>query len=144
MPFAENLLDEAPAARLDMTAFVDIIFNLLLFFLLSSTYVQHTALEIDLPKARAAGAVEGRPVIVALTADDRIFLDETPVPSLEALSSGLASAKAEGREVLMVSADRRAQHGNVVEILDVAKRIGFTDLRVASRPAPSREGGSEE
>lgn len=124
---------------LDMTPFVDIIFNLLLFFLLSTSYVQHTAMELSLPGSSQSRGVEGVAIEVTLMSDQRIFLYDKPI-ALADLPAALAAEKEKGRTVFLLKGDKSAYHGHAIEILDIAKSVGLEDIRVATiqRPPPDR------
>ncbi len=139
---AEELLGEDESAvGLDMTPFVDIIFNLLLFFLLSTSYVQHTALDLSLPRAGRSAGVTGQFIQVDLKVDDSLFLNSKPVATLEELAAGVAAEKEKGQTIFLLRADEGALHGKVVEILDLAKSQGLDDIRVATRPKVPADRG---
>jgi biopolymer transport protein ExbD len=123
----------------DMTPMIDIVFNLLLFFLLSSSYVQHTALEVRLPEATSAPSIEGEAVVVELTRDDRLFFQSKEV-TLEELRAGMREAYPEkgSTRPLLIRADAQAFHGRVVALLDIARDLGVSSLNVATIPATDR------
>lgn len=136
---AEEILGgEAAGVGLDMTPFVDIIFNLLLFFLLSTSYVQHTALDLSLPRAGRSAGVTGQFIQVDLKLDDSLFLNSKPVATLDELAAGIAAEKEKGQTIFLLRADEGAIHGKVVEILDLAKSQGLEDIRVATHQRPPR------
>lgn len=135
---------------MDMTPMIDIIFNLLLFFILSSSYVQHTAIEIKVPSASSGTSVEGDMVAVELTKDDRLFLGgkEIVFDELEPKLRELYPAGSDTTVVkpMLVRADAMAYHSRVVAILDVAKKVGVRALAVETvaeekeKAAPTSRG----
>lgn len=114
---------------------IDIVFNLLLFFLLSSSYVQHSAMEVNLPEASNTPALEGEAVVVDITRDDRFFLQGKEV-TLDELKAGISSqyTSPSTDKPLLIRADAKAFHGRVVALLDLARGLGVKSLNVATVP----------
>lgn len=138
-----SMVGGKPTPGIDMTPMIDIIFNLLLFFLLSSSFVEHTSMEVKLPRASTSQSFEGEAVVVELTRDDRLFLQGTPV-TLEELKARMKElyTTPDDPKPLLVRADAQALHGRVVAILDIARAVGVKALNVATvpegtSPAPS-------
>ncbi len=121
---------------IDMTPMIDIVFNLLLFFLLSSSFVQHTSLEVKLPQASTSVSFEGEAVVVELTRDDRIFVQgkEVSLPDLPGRLKELYPDPESGKP-LLIRADEHVFHGRVVTLLDIARSVGVSQLNVATIPS---------
>jgi biopolymer transport protein ExbD len=119
---------------LEVTPLVDVVFLLLIFFLLTATYVKNPNLDIELPKASVDQTTSHkRDIVVAITADGEIRFDNQVV-DLDKLEGVLRAQFAEENEaVVVVRADEGSKHGRVVEVMDLAKRIGFTKLAIATR-----------
>ncbi|HUT79207.1 MAG TPA: biopolymer transporter ExbD [Polyangia bacterium] len=117
---------------LEVTPLVDVVFLLLIFFLLTATYVKNPNLDINLPKASLnQTANDKRDVTVAIKADGEIRYDNTEI-SLESLEGILRAQFAESQEaVVVIRADEGTRHGRVVEVMDLAKRVGFAKLAIA-------------
>jgi biopolymer transport protein ExbD len=117
---------------LEVTPLVDVVFLLLIFFLLTATYVKNPNLDINLPKASLNQALsDKRDVTVAIKADGELRYDNTEI-SVESLEGVLRARFAEDQDVVVViRADEGTRHGRVVEVMDLAKRVGFAKLAVA-------------
>lgn len=135
-----DIVAAKPAPGIDMTPMIDIVFNLLLFFLLSSSFVEHTSMEVKLPRASTSQSFEGEAVVVELTRDDQLFLQGKAV-SLDELRNRMKELYANPEEPrpLLVRADAQALHGRVVAVLDIARTVGVKALNVATLP----EGGAD-
>ena len=127
-----------------MTPLIDIVFLLLIYFMLASSFVERGEMEIQLPKAALSQARAERPVSIRITREGRLFLGaEEVVPArLKArLDAFPGEAKRRGIEI---AADRRAPVETLVLAMDAAKEAGFataavTTLRVrenSSVPGP--------
>lgn len=127
---------------IDMTPMIDIVFNLLLFFLLSTSYVQHSAIQIALPIASTAKAMENEVVVLDLTEDQRIYLNEIKIEGMDILRVEMgriySDSEALERRPLLVRADAQARHEHVVALLDFVRDIGVKSYFVATLPSASK------
>ena len=119
-------------AALEITPLVDIVFLLLIFFLLTATYVQNPNLDISLPKASVDQVTNHQKDFTIAIKENGELRYNNVVVSLERLEGILTSEYAQGEDsVVVVRADEGARHGRVVEVMDLAKRIGFGKLAIA-------------
>lgn len=121
---------QALSARFDLTPLIDAVFNLLLFFMLTSSFVLMPGIRINLPKALTSEAILEKGVVVTVTEDSLIYLNERAV-TLADLAVRLEQAAAEDSP-LLIRADRRASLGKVVEVWDLCRDIGITRVNIAT------------
>ncbi len=122
--------------QLDMTPLVDIVFLLLIFFMLSTSLSVNPGIKIDLPKSSAEQVKKKKTTLrVAIEATGSIFLEGKKL-SLDQLREKFAAVgKAKGDDALVViEADRKVYHGLVVKVMDAAKTSGLNKLAIATRP----------
>jgi biopolymer transport protein ExbD len=117
---------------INITSLIDVLFLLLIFFIVSSTFLEQPGMKLDLPEARAVEAQRMEGYTVYITTDDRIFLNEVEV-DLEQLGDRLRDAESEIEE-LILKADENVRYGLVVEVMDLAKQSGIVKLVVATEP----------
>ena len=117
---------------LEVTPLVDIVFLLLIFFLLTATYVKNPNLDISLPKATLNQlSTQQKDLTVAITEEGEIRYDGQEI-SVEKLEGILRAEFAVDQEsIVVVQADTDSKHGKVVEVMDLAKKIGFARLAIA-------------
>ena len=118
--------------RLDITPLVDVVFLLIIFFMLTSTFVIQPGIEVKLPKAITSEALEEKNLIISLTDDGKIYLDRNVV-SLDKLKAELKEVSRQGRAVL-IKADQKISLGNVVEVWDLCRDIGIAQVSIATEP----------
>ena len=118
----------------DMTPFVDTIFNLLIFFALSMNFLVNPGITVDLPDASAPQVARGKGDIqIVITPEGGIRLDGAPV-TLQALGARLRATAAERRDAqVLIRADRRVAHGLVVTVMDAARAAGVTRLAIMTQ-----------
>ena len=117
---------------LDLVPLIDIVFLLLIFFTLTATFTTQSGIKVKLPKATAPGEEMEKRLVIYLTADNILYLNQERVElndlraKLKSLSGG------EGRNVLIIKADENARYGTVVGIMDMATAAGIDKLMVAA------------
>ena len=116
---------------LNITPLVDVVFLLLIFFLLTSTSIQRS-MDVDLPGARSSEIAPRTAILVSLLADGAIRLDREPV-SLETLVERLKARFAPGEQpTLTIEADRRASFERFAQVLDTARIAGARQINLAT------------
>jgi len=122
-------------SRFDLTPLVDVVFLLLIFFMLSTTFIVAPGIKVKLPTSSSTEiSREKKEVRVVMSKDDKIFVQQKLV-SIEELGKYLKKAARENPEgMVIIQADERVLHGKVVEVMDVAKTSGFNKLAIATRP----------
>lgn len=122
--------------RPDLTSLIDVLFILIIFFTVSSTWKEQPALELDLPSASSAQAEPVDDVVVTIRADGTTYVGEQEVGRKE-LKREMRALLGDAVEVpaVVISADRAAPHGAVVAVLDVAKELGAHRVLLATEPA---------
>jgi len=117
---------------LDITPLIDCIFQLLIFFMLTASFVAVPNIRVELPRASGqVGAVEQRDVTVVITREGEVQL-EAKTLEISELRKRLADLQRENPDArVLIQADNKAYHGRVVEVMDAAKAAGFTKLGVA-------------
>lgn len=109
---------------LNVTSLIDVLFLLLIFFMVSSTFIENPAIDLDLPEASSAESVENESTSLALDAQGGMFLNGEAVTP-EELPGRLAAAVAEDPErVLILEADRSVDYGEVIRVIDTAREAG--------------------
>lgn len=128
----------ALAIKMDYTPLVDVIFQLIIFITLSSTFVMQPGIKVNLPQAVTSEAQLEKDIVVSITKEGKIFLMEKRVTLREfpyQLRKVIENIK---KEVLIIKADKIVPHGLVVEIMDLAKTVGITKLAIATQPKELR------
>lgn len=126
---------EAP--EVNITPLIDVVFLLLIFFMVSTTFQREAELSIELPEASSqAQPTEDQRIEVAIDASGRYFVDGRPLINRqpETIRKALQQAS-EGRDSvpLVISADANTPHQAVVTVMDAARRLGLVRLTFAAR-----------
>lgn len=124
-------------AVIDITALVDIVFQLIIFFVLTTTFVTNPGIEVDLPRAQAMELQhKSDELVVALTEQGQIILHGKSI-DLSALGEVFENTASEAPTTLVIlQADQRVMHGRVVAVMDLAKEKGLSRLAIATQASP--------
>ena len=119
--------------RVELTPMIDVVFLLLIFFMISTTFIETPGISIKLPEASTSIAEkEPDEVKVYLSSDGIIYLKEEEV-SLAALQAHLGTYGERSKTMtFLLMADKDAKHGIVVQLMDAAKVRGFGKLAIAT------------
>jgi biopolymer transport protein ExbD len=110
---------------INVTPLVDVVLVLLVILMVASTYIVAQTLKVALPKAKATDGMADKPNTVQLLKTGVLRWNEQPVTEKE-FEAKLKAAVAG----LVVSADKEAQHGGVVHLMDLAKQAGVTKFAI--------------
>ncbi|MGC3871974.1 ExbD/TolR family protein [Halomonas sp. GXIMD04776] len=118
----------------NLTPLIDVVFLLLIFFMVSTTFESPRALELTLPSSASATAQDASPVILSITQAGEYRLGEQTLDSAQALHDALMSQADSAREQgLVIEADAQTTHETVVAALDEAAALGIQRVRIATR-----------
>jgi biopolymer transport protein ExbD len=124
-------------AEINVTPLTDIFLVLLIIFMVTSTTLMQSGLNVNLPRSQtAAGQVGG--VTVTATADGKLYANERPT-SLADLGAALQTAFASGRDrVVTIRGDERVVLQTLVQLMDISRKAGAEKIGVATRAAAER------
>lgn len=120
--------------EMDMTPLIDVVFNLLIFFMLTSNFVLQTGIKVSLPKAMTSEVLGADSFVIHVTGQDLLYLNEQPTTIVE-LTEKLKQAAAEEKSLLL-KADNGASLGRVVEIWDLCRDLGVPQINIATSGRP--------
>jgi biopolymer transport protein ExbD len=117
----------------DQVPLIDVLFNLMMYFLLTSSFIMQPGLKVKLPEAKTTEQGVPQPVLVSVLQNNTVFYKDRQVtiPELETLL--IADGK-KSRFVLVVKGDQAASCGLVVKVLDIARLAGAEKLVIATSP----------
>lgn len=118
--------------HLDTTPMTDMVFLLLVFFMLSSTFIVEPGIKVNLPKAKTAEVSPEKNVIITIAGPEKIYLGDKLL-SLDNLPAQLQLALFGRREkTVVIKADKKVEYGVVVQVLDIVRQAGAEHLAIAA------------
>jgi biopolymer transport protein ExbD len=125
-----------------IVSLIDIFAMLLIFFIVTTTFkTAQSELSIKLPESKTASATNNpaEPIVLAITSDEKILLDNRPVSSVDELSSAIQEVQKKTPErALAMKADQKVSFGFLVQVLDSLKTAGVKNLPTFTK-APEKK-----
>lgn len=129
--FREAASDDSSDAGIDMSPMIDCVFILLIFFIVTTTFVEETGIEVDKPQAAASVQLEKNSILLAVTASGGVVYGGRDI--------GIGGVQGTVRRMLqkeqlpvIVQGDQAAPYGLVVRVIDECKLGGAAKVSVAT------------
>ena len=121
-------------AFINITSLIDVIFMLLLFFMITSTFLEQPGIKLELPAAKASSTGEAQEYVLTIDKKGGLFLNRRAL-SLSGLEDEIRKALPQMKDAsLVLKADQDISHGLVVRVMDMAKRGGVKKLIIGTKP----------
>jgi biopolymer transport protein ExbD len=122
--------------ELNMTPLIDVVFLLLIFFMVATSFSRESQINIDLPKAsRTQMNLPDNRIEVNVTSQGEYFINGKPLEDrqINTLMQMIGSqANGDLNRLILITADRAASHESVVAVMDAAGKLGFHQLQIST------------
>lgn len=125
------------AVSISITPLVDTMLVILIFVLLLGALAVQPGLRVRLPEAVTQDRESTQEVVLVLTRDDRLYLNDDPLEIGQLGDRLRERLRARSDAVVIIRADKEVLHGRVVEVMDIAKNAGAGRLSIATEPKAS-------
>ncbi|GLQ72384.1 biopolymer transporter ExbD [Vibrio sp. vnigr-6D03] len=119
-------------ATVDLTSMLDIVFIMLIFFIVTSSFVKESGVEVNRPQAAHASSQKDAGIFIAITASNDVYIDKRRV-DVERVQAVLETVLLDKPDAsLVIQADKHSYNGTVVEVMDAAKGAGVDKIALAT------------
>ncbi len=123
---------EQDESEVNLTPMLDVVFIMLIFFIVTASFVKESGIEISRPGAATATRKERGNILIAITENDQIWMDRRQVDP-RALRANIERLHAENPQgSVVIQADRRSQNGLLVQVMDAARLAGVSSVALAA------------
>lgn len=123
---------EEPGAEIDLTPMLDVTFIMLIFFIVTASFVKEAGIEVNRPEATESRSVENVNILVAVSATNEIWIDKRRVDP-RSVRSVIERMHAENpKGAVVVQADSASNTETVVTVIDAARAVGVYDVSLAT------------
>ncbi|MFO1078667.1 MAG: biopolymer transporter ExbD [Planctomycetota bacterium] len=129
--FRESAADDGNEGGIDMSPMIDCVFILLIFFIVTTTFVEETGVEVDKPQAASASQLEKQSILIAITEKGDVVHNKQSitVAGVQPLVKRMIQKEA---VPVIIQSDRAAPAGLLVRVIDEAKLAGAPKVSIAS------------
>jgi len=127
------------SASFDLTPLIDVVFLLLIFFMLTTSFVNlENRVKVNLPSGDFAAAESSENIIVTITENNTIYFNGKLIDPLKLTESVAAKIKEEPERTVVLEADKNVLHGKVIRVMDLLKKGGAERIAIATQPAEKK------
>jgi len=128
----QRLQPREEESEINMTPMLDIVFIMLIFFVVTASFLKETGVDVSRPEASTAVRKEHGNILVGITARDEVWIDRRRV-DIRAVRANIERLRAENPEGgVVIQADRTAKTGLLVQVIDQARMAGVADVSIAA------------
>ena len=129
---ARKRFREEEDAAIDMTPMLDIVFIMLIFFIVTTSFVKEAGIDVNKPEASQAEKKPSANIFIAIRANGEVWMDKRMV-DVERVGANIERLLAEQpTDIVVIQADKEAKHGVVVEVMDQIKEAGIDKISIAA------------
>ena len=128
---------------LNITPLIDVVFLLLIFFMVSTTFQRESEITIELPES-SGDAVEKEKTVIEVSVDSQgsYFVNKRRLKNtdIKTLKKAISVTRGDNKEPkLIISADKMTPHQSVIKVMDAARQLGLVNLTFATKQAKTKE-----
>jgi biopolymer transport protein ExbD len=127
----EHKLDEAKGQEIDLAPLLDVVFILLIFFIVTTVFVRETGVEVDKPTAISSESLKKSVLLIAITATQQVVYGGANI-GVKGVRSTLAQAIQNNDKPLVIQADKKVAVELLVRVIDEAKLAGVKNINIAT------------
>ncbi|HOT62612.1 MAG TPA: biopolymer transporter ExbD [Treponemataceae bacterium] len=122
-------------AVVDLVPMIDVVFQLILFFLVSTTFAVLPGISLQLPASETAEGTRTNGITITVSAEGAVMVnsESVPIEGLDAALERLSIAAPRDAVPVSLEADERTQNGTIVRVLDSLRRTGFVGVNLRTR-----------
>ena len=117
----------------DMTSMLDVVFIMLIFFIVTTSFIKEAGIDVNRPGASTAERQERASIMVAVSAEGEVWIDRRQV-DVRAVRANIQRLRAENPEgSVVIQADTETRTGLLIEVMDQVRLAGVMDVSVATQ-----------
>lgn len=126
--------------KFDLTPLIDVVFLLLIFFMLTTTFINvESGVKVDLPSGDFAEVKEKQNITVTITENNVLYLNNRLIDPNSLSDSIREQINEEVDSLVVLEADQNITHGKVVRVMDLIKKGGASRIAIATRPTEANQ-----
>ena len=130
----QNLVDEEEA-NIDMTPMLDVVFIMLIFFIVTASFVKEAGIDVNRPEAATAGKKDRANTLIAISDKGEIWINKRRI-DVRAVQANIERLHAENPQgTVVIQADKKATTETLIKVMDASRAAGVYDVSITDRRA---------
>ena len=130
--FSETSSQEEES-EINITPMLDVVFIMLIFFIVTASFVKESGIEVNRPDAQTAELKEKANILIAITANNQIFVDRRRVDP-RAVRANIERLHAENPQgTVVIQADKESKSETLIQVMDASRQAGVFDVAIAAQ-----------
>lgn len=123
---------EEEESSIDITPMLDVVFIMLIFFIVTATFIKESGIDVDKPSAATAVVQEKASILVAIDAENNVWINrrQVDIRSVRSIVERLHAENPKG--TLVIQADKESKNDTLVQVMDASRRAGVYDIALAA------------
>ena len=128
-----NLFQEDEAEEINMTPMLDVVFIMLIFFIVTASFVKEAGIDVNRPEAATAVKKERANILVAISDQGEIWINKRQI-DVRAVQANIERLKAENPQgSVVIQADKKATTDTLIKVMDASRAAGVFDVSIAAQ-----------
>lgn len=130
-----KIFQEEEAEEINMTPMLDVVFIMLIFFIVTASFVKEAGIDVNRPEAATAVKKERASILVAISDTGEIWINKRQI-DVRAVQANIERLKAENPQgSVVIQADQKATTDTLIKVMDAARAAGVFDVSIAAQEA---------
>ena len=127
-----SMMQEEEENEINLTPMLDVVFIMLIFFIVTASFIKEAGIDVDRPDAPTADSQDDAAILIAISANDEIWIDrrETEPNAVRTMIERLHAENPKGS--IVIQADEESTHETLVVVMEAAKQAGVTNVAIAA------------
>ena len=128
----QKMMQDEEENEINLTPMLDVVFIMLIFFIVTASFIKEAGLDVDRPYAPTADSQDDAAILIAISANDEIWIDrrETAPNAVRGMIERLHSENPKGS--IVIQADEESTNEMLVVVMEAAKQAGVTNVAIAA------------
>lgn len=125
-------VEEEEESKIDITPMLDVVFILLIFFIVTATFIKESGIDVNRPDAATAEVQEKANILIAISANDEIWINRRKV-DVRQVRPNIERLKAENPQgTVVIQADKDSRNEMLVKVMDASRAAGVYNIAIAA------------
>ena len=126
------ITSDEPSTEIDLTPMLDVVFIMLIFFIVTATFIKEPGIDVERPAALTAEKIKNQKILIAISAENEIWFDKKVLEAHQ-VKSAIEKMHAENpKGAVVIQADKNATTEKVAQVIDAAKQAGVSAISLAA------------